>query len=115
MPRRLGKRTSKAEMKKYAPAWGLNPPPDNRIMILHRKGMTAGQIAKELGTTSTYVEGTVARLTNPVKGKFVEARPSFTMAWEKIADWDKIKKEHPNAIVRTVTVGSHMLRIAYWD
>lgn len=115
MPRRLGKRTSKEEMERYAKEWGLrNPPPDWKVMALHKKGLTAGQIARELGTTSTYVEGTIARL-NPVKGKFVEARPSFKFAWEKIADWDKIKKEHPSAIIRTVTAGDHVLRIAYWD
>ena len=115
MPRRLGRKTSKEEFEKHREAWGLNPPPDSRVMALHTKGMTAGQIAKELGTTSTYVEGIVARLSNPVKGKYVEARPSFTMAWEKIADWDKIKKEHPRAIIRSITVGGHVLRIAYWD
>ena len=73
MPRRLGRRTSKEEMTKFGPAWGLNPPPDWKITALHKKGMTTGQIVKELGTTSTYVEGVISRM-NP-KHKNIGARP----------------------------------------
>jgi len=110
MPRRLGRRTPESEMKKHGPAWGLNPPPDWKVMALHKKGMTAGQIAKELGTTSTYVEGIVARLTNPRKvGKYVEARPAFRYAHETLIPSEKIPK---GAVIRSITAGDHILRIA---
>ena len=64
MPKRLGKRAP--DPVKYTQ--GINTPPDWKVMILHKKGMTTGQIVKELGTTSTYIEETVTRLNNP-KGK----------------------------------------------
>ena len=68
MPRKLGKRTSRSEMEKYGPDWGPNPPSDKKILFLDRKGMTAGQIARELNTTSTYVEGVLSKM-NPIKHK----------------------------------------------
>ena len=110
MPRRLGRRTPEKELVKHGPAWGVNPPPDWKVMALHKKGMTSGQIAKELGTTSTYVEGTVARL-NPVKGKYVEARPAFKYAHETIIPAEKVPK---GATIRSVTAGDHVLRLASW-
>lgn len=111
MPRRLGKRTPESEMKKHGPEWGLrNPPPDWKVMALHRKGLTAGQIAKELGTTSTYVEGVVSRM-NPRKGKFVEARPAFRFAHEALIPAERIPK---GAIIRSIAAGDHVLRLASW-
>ncbi len=109
MPRRLGKRTPVGELEKWGLAWGLNPPPDWKVIALHKKGMATGQIAKELGTTSTYVEGTVARLSNPRKtGKFVEARPTFRYAHETLIPADKIPK---GATIRSITAGDHVLHI----
>ena len=113
MPRRLGKKTPLSEMTKHGPAWGLNPPPDWKVMALHKKGMTAGQIAKGLGTTSTYVRGVLSRNPRAV-GKTVMARPSFEYAHEEVTDFDKIMKQHPEATIRTVTAGDHQLRISYW-
>lgn len=67
MSGRLG-RIPIPEMRKYNPEQGLqNPPPDWKVVTLHNKGMTAGQIAKELGTTLTYIEGTIVRLRNGKK------------------------------------------------
>lgn len=111
-PRRLGRRTPRSEMEKYGPAWRVNPPPDWKVTALHKKGMTPGQIARELGTTSTYVEGTLARLSNPRKvGKYVEARLAFKYAHETIIPAEKVPKD---AVIRSITTGDHILRIASW-
>ena len=112
-PRSLGHKTSQEEMKKYGPAWGINPVHvalDRRIQALIRKGMSPHQVAQELGTTSTYVKGVLSR--NP---QYVEARPSFEYAHETIVPMDKIRKAHPDATIRSVTSGNHVLRIAYWN
>jgi len=110
MPRRLGRRTSKEEYNKYAKYWGVptkNPPPDRLVYTLNTKGMTPGQIAKQLGTTSTYVEGVLARIPKVM----VEARPAFKYAHETLIPSNKLPR---NAVMRSITSGDHVLRIASW-
>lgn len=54
------------------------------------------------------------KMKNPVGlGRFT--KPSYQYVHEKIAEWSPIKKEHPDATIRSVQSGKHVLKIAYWD
>lgn len=45
-------------------------------------------------------------------GKYVEVGPRYIH--ETFLDFGKLKQKHPGAIIRTLTVDSHQLRIATW-